>query len=406
MATNTSPIDVRPRADLADFCITLLAGLALAFAALSLFTVPMATKMAGSRDFVAYYATGRQLVQHADPYDAGAIRRIEHSSGLSVDGVLLMRNPPWGLPLAWPLGFFNVHIASALWSLVLLSCLLVSVYLVRIMHGSPHNLVYWLGLSFSPALMCLSMGQTSLFALLGLTLFLRFHKTHPFWAGAALWLCSLKPHLLISFAAALMAWIVVTRSYKVLAGAAVALTASCLLTLAIDPTAFAHYMELMRSPSVVQELVPCLSDAMRFAIDKQAVWLQYLPAAVGSIWAVYYYWQRRHEWNWLENSGPLVLVSLVSAPYSFIYDQSVAIPAMLNAGYRVRNRNLLVLLVGLLLTISIQAVKIRVSSLWFLWTAPAWLIWYLVASTPAKVTHETAAGHPLPAIIHADAAGH
>ncbi len=384
MATSMNLPAIRPRYDLADISIALLTGVVLAVTALSLCAVPLAGNMAGSRDFVAYYATGRQLVHHADPYDADAIRRIERSAGLSVNGVLLMRNPPWALPVAYPLGFMGVHVAAVFWSLVLLACLLIPAHLIRIMHSSPPNYVHWLALSFTPALMCLTMGQTSLFALLGLTLFLRYHRTHPFGAGASLWLCTLKPHLLLPFAAVLLAWIFVSRSYRLLAGAVVAMAASFALTWAIDPSAFARYMELMRSPSVVQEFVPCLSDAMRFWIRPQAVWLQYLPAALAGIWALWYFWRRRHNWNWIENGSPLILVSLVAAPYSFVYDQSVVIPAVLHGAFTTRKRAWLVVLACALALIGVEATRVRVSSGYYLWTAPVWLVWYLFAHNPGN----------------------
>jgi hypothetical protein len=383
MATTTNLPAAKPHYDAADISIALLTGVVLAITALFLCAVPLAGKMAGSRDFVAYYATGRQLVHHADPYDADAIRRIERSAGLSVNGVLLMRNPPWSLPIAFPLGFFGVRIAAILWSLVLLACLLIPVYLVRKMHGSPPNYIHWLSLSFTPALMCLTMGQTSLFALLGLTLFLYYHHTHPFAAGASLWLCTLKPHLFLPFAAALMAWIVVSRSYKLLAGAAVAMAASCVLTFWIDPSAFSAYMALMRSPSVVQEFVPCLSDAMRFSINREAVWLQYLPAALACLWAVWYFWRRRHAWSWIENGSPLILLSLVAAPYSFVYDQSIAIPAVFHGAFTTRKRYLLIVLVCILAVIELEATRFRISSVYYLWTAPVWLLWYFIARASA-----------------------
>jgi hypothetical protein len=379
MATSTNPVAARPHYDLADISIALLSGVVLAITALFLCAVPLAGKMAGSRDFVAYYATGQQLVQHADPYDAAAIRRIEHSSGLSANGVLLMRNPPWGLPLAYPLGFMGVRIAAIFWSLILLGCLLITVDLVRKMHGSPPNHLHWLALSFVPALMCLTMGQTSLFALLGLTLFLRFHRTHPFAAGAALWLCMLKPHLFLPFAAALALWILLNRAYKLLAGAVLAMAASCLLTALIAPTAFAGYAALMRSPSVVEEFVPSLSDSLRFLIRPQSVWLQYVPAALASLWALYYFWRRRQNWDWMENGGLLVLVSLAAAPYAFPYDQSLAIPAVLYGVYTTRKRSLLVVLTVILALIGIEAIFVRITSPYYLWSAPVWLAWYLFA---------------------------
>jgi hypothetical protein len=389
MAISTNPVQMRPHYDLADISIALLSGAMLAITALFLCVVPFAGKMAGSRDFVAYYATGRQLVQHADPYDIEAVRRIEHASGLSVNGVLLMRNPPWSLSLAYPLGFFGVQIAAAIWSLIQIGCLLISVFLVRRMNGSPPNHVHWLAISFTPALICLTMGQTSILALLGLTLFLRFHSTHPFGAGAALWLCAIKPHLLLPLAVVLAVWIVVSGTYKVAAGAVSAMAASFLLTWLVDPSAFAHYTALMRSPAVVQEFVPCLSDSIRFLIDRHSVWLQYLPAALASLWGVVYFWRRRHDWNWAQNGNLLILVSLLAAPYAFPYDQSLTIPAVLYGAYTTRSRSLLVVLTVILALFALQSIWVRISSPYYLWSAPVWLAWYLLARAP-KNTREDA----------------
>jgi hypothetical protein len=379
MATTANTPVARPRYDLADLSIALITGLFFAMIALSLCTVPLAGKMVGFRDFVAYYATGCQLVHHADPYDPEAVRKIERDAGLPVHGVLLMRNPPWGLPLAYPLGFFNVHIAFVIWSAMMLGCLLIPLALLRQMHGSPPNQIHWLAFSFTPALMCLNMGQTSLFALLGLALFLRYHQTHPFGAGAALWLCALKPHLFFPFIAALVAWIIFTRGYKIVAGAVVAMAVSLLLTYWIDPSAFPRYVSLMRSPGVVEEFVPCLSDVLRFSIRKSAVWIQYLPSALASMWAFYYYWTRRHTWDWLENGAPLMLVSIIAAPYSYIYDQGVVIPAVIHGAYKTRARWTLIVLVAALAAIGVEATMVKVISCWYLWTAPFWLAWYFVA---------------------------
>jgi hypothetical protein len=365
---------------LADLSIALVTGLFLAVVALSLCTVPLAGKMVGYRDFVAYYATGRQLVQHADPYNPDAILRIEHEAGLPEHAVLLMRNPPWGLPLAYPLGFLNVRVAFVIWSAMMLACLLIPLQLLRKMHGSPLNQIHWLAFSFTPALICLNMGQTSLFALLGLALFLRYHQTHPFGAGAALWLCSLKPHLFLPFFAALVAWIVFTRGYRLVAGALVAMAVSLALTYWMDPSAFPRYLAMMRSPAVMQEFVPCLSDVLRFSIRKSAIWLQYLPAGLASVWGLYYYWPRRHNWDWLKNGSPLMLVSLVAAPYYYVYDQGIVIPAIVHGAYVTRARWTLIVLVGALIAVGVEATRVKVVSPLWLWTAPAWLAWYFLAT--------------------------
>jgi hypothetical protein len=394
MASSPNLPPAQRRGDVAEMSIALVAGLALTLTVLFIFAVPVAGSLAASRDFVAYWATGRQLVHHANPYDREAISALEHSAGFTYKTALLMRNPPWALPLAFPLGFLGLRVAAILWTLFLLACLLISLRIVHRLHGSPSNRIHWLGFAFTPALICLTMGQTSLFALLGLVLFLRFHLRRPFAAGAALWLCALKPHLFLPFAAALAVWIVVSRSYKLLAGAGAALALSSALAFVIAPTAWAGYLRMMRSPAVENEVIPCLADAMRHWLDPQAAWLQYLPAALCCLWAIFYFWRRRAVWNWISNGSALILVSLLAAPYCWFYDQGLAIPALLEGAYATRSRNLLTALALLLLLADVEICAVRVYSPLWLWTAPAWLAWYLIAHSSAHPVAEPSLAAP------------
>ncbi len=388
MAGKHDPPPTQERRDLAEVSIALVAGLALTLTAL-LLAIQIAdhragpSSLAGSRDFVSYWATGRQLIQHGNPYDRDAIAALEHAAGLDVRAVLIMRNPPWALPLAYPLGFLNLRVAAILWSLLLLGCLLLSVRMARQLYGSPAIHLHWLALAFTPALICLTMGQTALFALLGLVLFLRWHGSRPLLAGASLWLCALKPHLFLPFAAALAAWIVFSRAWKVLAGAAAALVLSSGVAYLIDPHAWRDYFHLMRSPAVENEFIPCLSSAIRQWIDRlfevQATWLQYLPAALCCLWALVYFWHRRAAWDWKTHGSLLILVSLVAAPYCWFYDQCLAIPALLEGAYTTRSRNMLTVLALAIFVMDIEICAVRVVSPLYLWTAPAWLAWYLWA---------------------------
>jgi hypothetical protein len=383
MAGKHDPPPAQERRDLADVSMALVAGLALTLTTLFFFAVPVIGNLAGSRDFVSYWATGRQLIHHANPYDRDAVAALEHAAGLDVRAVLIMRNPPWALPLAYPLGFLSLRVAAILWSLLLLACLLLSVRIVRQLYGSPPNHLHWLALSFTPALICLTMGQTALLALLGLVLFLRWHGSRPFLAGASLWLCALKPHLFLPFAVALAAWMVFSRAWKLAAGAAAALALSGAVASLIDAHAWRDYVRLMRSPAVEDEFIPCLASALRQWVDQsfnvRAAWLQYLPAALCCLWALVYFLRRRAAWDWKTHGSLLMLVSLVAAPYCWFYDQCLAIPALLEGAYTTRSRNLLAILALAIFVIDIEICAVRVISPLYLWTAPAWLAWYLCA---------------------------
>ncbi len=383
MASKLDRPPAQQRSDFAELSIAVVAGLAFALLILFVFAMPMASSMAASRDFVSYWATGQQLVRHGNPYDLNAISALEHSAGFTFKITLLMRNPPWALPLAFPLGFLGLRVAAVLWTLLLLASFLISIRIVHQLHGSPPNHIHWLGFGFTPAIICITMGQTSLFALLGLVLFLRYHRHRPFAAGAALWLCALKPHLFLPFAAALALWIVVSRAYKVLAGAAAAIALSSAAAFFLDSSAWTEYIRLMRSPAVENEFIPCLADAMRHWLRPQATWLQYLPAALCCVWALFYFWRRRAAWDWLTNSSPLMLVSLLAAPYCWFYDQGLAIPALLDGAYATRSRKLLAALALLILLADVEICCVRIISPLYLWTAPAWLVWYLFAHASA-----------------------
>jgi hypothetical protein len=380
MASKTDRPAAQEKHDIADVSIALVSGLALALVALFLGVVAL-TNIAGSRDFVVFWATGQQLVHHANPYDGTAMMRIERSAGFpDKDGVLFMRNLPWNLPLVYPLGFIGARIGALLWSMALLACLLYSVYTLWRLHGRQRNSLPWLGASFAPALLCVMMGQTSLFALLGYVLFLDLHRKRPFMAGVSLWLCALKPHLFLPFGVVLLAWVVVSRSYKVLVGAAVAMAACCAAAYCIDPSAWIDYAQMMRSAGIESAPIPCLSVALRSWLFPRTMSLTYLPVAVACVWALGYFWPRRHTWDWMKNGSLLMLVSLVTAPYAWVYDDGLVIPALLQGAYLTRSRKLLVILSLASVVVETELLcGVKIISFFYLWTAPAWLAWYLCA---------------------------
>ena len=340
----------------------------------------------GGRDVVSFWVAGRQIVAHANPYDSATILKIERSVGFSDNTqVLLMRNPPYALCLVVPLGLVGLRAGALLWSLLLLAAMALSVHMLWLMHGRPRNKLHHLGYSFAPAVLCVMCGQTALFALLGLTLFLRFHSSRPFVAGLSLWLCALKPHLFLPFAAVLLLWIVLTRAYRLLAGAVLALAASSLAAWALDPSVWAQYARMMRSSGIEHEFIPCLAVALRFAIHRQTMALQFLPAIVGCLWAIPFYWKRRDRWDWMQDGALLMLVSVLASPYAWITDQALLVPALLVGVYRATTRAQLGALMLASAVIEITPLSGRtLHSALYLWTTPFWLAWFLYVSAKSR----------------------
>ncbi len=386
MSTRTDAPAANEIPKAAQLAIALVSGLALVIVALFICVAPLVGRVAGARDFVFYWSTGQQLVHHANPYDVVAMTPIERAAGLpAMYNVGFMRNPPYALPLALPLGLVSLRVGTLLWSLALLASLTVSVHMLWQMLGRPSNSLHWLGYSFGPAIICLVAGQTAMFALLGLVLFLRLHRTRPFMAGMSLWLCALKPHLFLVFSVVLLAWIIVEGSYKILAGGAVAMIASLAATYLIDPSAWSEYSQMMRTGGIEKEAIPCLGIALRQWLSPQSLWLQFLPAMVGCVWAIAYFWPRRHNWDWLRNGSLVMLVSLVATPFGWLFDQVVAIPALLEGAYLTRSSTMLVILAIASGLVQIDsAFGVGFFSSVILLTSPAWLAWYLIVCALAK----------------------
>jgi hypothetical protein len=85
----------------------------------------------------------------------------------------------------------------------------------------------------------------------------------------------------------------------------------------------------------------------------------------------------------------LLLVSVSCAPYAWFFDEAVLLPAVLAGLYRAVDSGRSLLPLGLIAGIALIEIygNVQITSLFYVWTAPAWLGWYIYAngkrSTPA-----------------------
>ena len=349
----------------------------------------------GHHDVVSYWTAGRQLLHHANPYDSAAILQKELAAGVpSEDQVLLMRNPPWALCLVLPLGLVGVRAGSLVWTLLLLGCLLASIKtmseVLRERFGGGGSGLHLLGYTFAPALLCVLTGQTSLLVVFGLVIFLRFHLTRPYLGGSALYLCALKPHLLLPLAVALLFWSIRTENKRLLAGFLLTLSGATGVAMWFDPTVWMHYREMMQTSGIGVEFIACPAVALRCIISSKAMLLQYVPAAAGCVWAAFYYARNSAEWDWMEHGGRLLVISLVVSPYAWVTDQAILLPALLFASqWTVSAWPVRALMLSSAAIEIQQLCGVTMHSAWVLWTAPFWLAWYVIVLRQA---HGTAPG--------------
>jgi len=377
--------------------LRMLAAAAMVAVGIFILSFAMTENNALDRDYTEYWAVGHQLIHHRNPYDSAEILKLLHDSGSTASTHMILRNPPTALFMTLPLGFVGVKAGAVLWSLALVVSLMASIRMIWIMQGRPPDRLNLIGYIFPPALACLLAGQLGAILLLGITSFLYFHRSSPFLAGVALLLCSLKPHLFLPFGVVLLVWIVLRRSCLVLAGALVALTASFVISLLLDPPIWSQYAHGERGENIQNLFIPCVSLVLRVLINRNAFWLQFVPAFAACVWAIWYFWKRRDRWSWADDVPLLLLVSVLVAPYAWFTDETILVPAILAGLYRASNAGRSLIPFGCVAGLALLEVFLNVPlpSGLYLWTAPAWLAWYLYAvrgtAPPRSVWEQPAA---------------
>jgi hypothetical protein len=180
-----------------------------------------------SADFIWFYAAGKVLT-------GGAAAHL-------YDPPVLFNHPPFEALLFAPLAYFSYSTAFLIWTLVSLSLLGSTFFLLR-MYGVTFTLsdrLILIGAGFYPVLAVLIQGQDSLWVLMAYVLaFFALKREEESWAGCMLAIGLLKPQLVVPFV-----FIQALRGrWKFIAGFS---AAGCLLLLLslllVGPATLAHY---------------------------------------------------------------------------------------------------------------------------------------------------------------------
>lgn len=352
----------------------------------------------GERDFVQYWVVGQLLVHGENPYGIEGNSRLERSIGVhrNYPGFNIAPNPPVIFWLTLPLGLVGIRTAAIFWLLLLLVGLAASIRMIWVLNGRPGGGLYLLGLCFTPVIYCVMIGQLGILLLLCVTAFLLLHNSRPFAAGAVLAFCMVKPHLFLPLGAVLILWGLQRRSYRLLMGFAAALAATVAIAFWLDPHAWGQWAELMRSLALIDRPVPTLSRWFRRMVDEPATWVQFVPEIAGCLWGAWYFWTRRARWNWMDEGLLLTIVSVGCAPFAWVTDEALLLPALLTAAYRAQRSGRSLLPLALILAAELfellRGAGLLTSA--YVWAVPAYLGWYLYATwrsqTPAAAVESTA----------------
>jgi hypothetical protein len=344
------------------------------------------------RDVLEYWASGRLLLQHQNPYDAASVFQLEQSAGAPSSHDEVMFNPPCALPFVLPLGLFSARSAIMVWLLAMIALLMISIRILWIVHGKRADRLHLLIYIFAPVTACISQGQIVPLMLFGLASFLWLYRDRPLLAGLCVPLLAIKPHLLFPFGLVVLLWALRGKRYSFLAGTLLGFTALFGIAIFFDHQVLTHYLPALHAASfVASHGMPNVSTLLHRPWPAANI-LQYVPELGATCWAIWWYIRRRHHWDWNDDGLLLIAVSVVVAPYSWFFDEIVVIPAMLNGIYRcsesVKSLSGFSVLNGAALALIVFNVDLLSGA--YIWTSLAWLGWACYARMlPPPIAHHS-----------------
>ena len=280
-------------------------------------------------DFLVYWTAGHFFSHGMNPYSAAMVRAFEVSMGYHGNPLPVIY-PPWVLPIDALIAALPFSLAHTAWFYTSVVLDLFSAFWLWKYFGGTTK-TSWIAvlcvITYLPAIIAEQFGQITPLILSGITAFLWLVRNKKMgWAGLALFVLALKPHLFWLVILAVGVWACKHKKFWLL-------LYPCLICAAL--TAYAFWKN------------PAVSGFFHEGVDTAGTvycgltgplgawgalhfpWLKYLPMLIALLWFIAYWRKHKEDWNWEEHFSLVILVSVASSPYYWGHDFLVALPAML-----------------------------------------------------------------------------
>lgn len=367
------------RTSLPTWLLGCLAVLVILFVGSSVWNLASTTDF-GESDFKIYWSAAYLLSRGENPYDLELVRSVQETQAHSLtNDQIIAWNPPFLflflLPLAW-LPFVPAKFVWLITNLILIltaGCMLISVYLKE---AAPQRKMSFLGfsLAFPAAITGLYMGQVTFLVFWGMVACLTLiRKERWFWAGAALILTTIKPHLVVLPALYVLLYMWTQHKYEGWAGLAMAGFAGLAILLGFRSDLLSNLLgetsvaSARWATSTIGGLLSYLgiTEAARFLI------LVFMPLPFYLAW---------HP----EKFGPefsVALLTLLTVPttiFGWSYDQTILlIPIAQIFAWLVHSKHQGIVIAGIVAVTVLSYVQrvLPVNEVYYVWIP---LVWWLL----------------------------
>ncbi len=289
----------------------------------------------GLSDFIAYWTAGRLFVQGANPYDVQSAMNIQRDLGWSESSPLMMWNLPHALLLFGPLSLVRFTWAKSLWIIFsALSVLWAADRLWQLFRGDPaKRWISWAcALCFLPVPLGLSHAQLGVLFFPVVTVFF-LSVTEKRWLLTALTLVvlGLKPHLFSVLVLFCFLWAHRNRSLQKLTFTLFLLVTVILAGLTwLRPTLWSDYIMATRMSETSPFLyyTPTVGTLLRRLITPRPA-IAFLPTCLGLMISPILWRRWARDFDWYKYFTAIMVLSLLSAPFYWLWDVVLLLPAVL-----------------------------------------------------------------------------
>jgi hypothetical protein len=224
----------------------------------------------------------------------------------------------------------------AKWIWVGINCLLMLIladYWWKEYSGSrQYRMASWLAaLWFFPCIVAIYFGQMSIIVLAGVTgIAWSIRNRTTEWLCVFVFLASLKPHLLLPMWILLILWIARQGKQFTFVWAGIGVALAGVAVACLRPWIYSDYVLGAFSPhGPVVWATPTLGTALRVAFPGIQPGVAFLPSLCGVLLSLILWHGWRKSFAWDRALDPILLISLATASYAWIFDWAILLPVVL-----------------------------------------------------------------------------
>lgn len=297
--------------------------------------------MLGQNDFIEYWSAFQLFINNADIYNPSLMATVQQAEGFIAQPPLMMWLPPWALLLFYPLLCWSFQTSSTLWLIANIALLFGSAALINQIYclkPKQRPYLFVAAFCFLPTLSTIHLGQVSLFLLFGLLVSIWLIKQEQdFLAGIPLVVLSLKPHLFLIYAVALLYWLIKNRRYKIVFGVLVGLLLCVLTVELLSSNALSFWIDSLIStqpgaPAKLSWVTPTLTGMARllFAHDSAIpLWPLVLIPGLALIVVLFLSIRAKLSVDIIIDTPLLLAISFCFSAFGWIFDAVLLLPAIL-----------------------------------------------------------------------------